>query len=59
LRKTLVISLLQSVPKVIKLFNEVILNKGEADCATNSLGYFESLGFVCPPARDIADSLQD
>ncbi|CAH0514956.1 unnamed protein product [Peronospora belbahrii] len=62
-RKTIVISLLQPSPEVFELFDDVIiLNEGHVmyhgpqDLA---LSYFESLGFKCPPHRDVADFLLD
>ncbi|KAK1937114.1 ABC transporter G family member 31 [Phytophthora citrophthora] len=62
-RKTLVISLLQPSPEVFELFdNVVILNEGYMmynGPRAKALGYFESLGFKCPPDRDVADFLLD
>lgn len=63
LGKTVVISLLQPSPEIFALFDDVIiLNEGEVmyhgpreQVAT----YFEGIGFVCPPKRDIADYLLD
>ncbi|EGZ14433.1 hypothetical protein PHYSODRAFT_252888 [Phytophthora sojae] len=51
LRKTVVIALLQPSPEVFALFDDVMMSKVEE--------YFESLGFKCPPQRDIADYLLD
>ncbi|RLN50507.1 hypothetical protein BBJ28_00017468 [Nothophytophthora sp. Chile5] len=63
LRKTVVIALLQPSPEVFALFDDVmILNEGEVmyhgPCSLVQ-SYFESLGFTCPPERDIADYLLD
>ncbi|KUF91855.1 ATP-binding Cassette (ABC) Superfamily [Phytophthora nicotianae] len=62
-RKTIVISLLQPSPEVFELFDDVvILNEGHVmyhGSRAEALGYFESLGFKCPPRRDVADFLLD
>ncbi|KAL3670757.1 hypothetical protein V7S43_003945 [Phytophthora oleae] len=63
LRKTVVIALLQPSPEVFALFDNVmILNEGQlmyhGPC-NQVEGFFESLGFKCPPQRDIADYLLD
>ncbi|KAG3235519.1 hypothetical protein PI124_g19450 [Phytophthora idaei] len=62
-RKTVVISLLQPSPEVFDLFDDVvILNEGHVmyhGPRAEALGYFESLGFKCPPRRDVADFLLD
>ncbi|POM81575.1 ABC Superfamily [Phytophthora palmivora] len=62
-RKTVVISLLQPSPEVFELFDDVvILNEGHVmyhGPRASALGYFESLGFKCPPHRDVADFLLD
>ncbi|KAE9316025.1 hypothetical protein PF008_g19116 [Phytophthora fragariae] len=63
LRKTVVIALLQPSPEVFSLFDDVmILNEGElmyhGPC-DRVQEYFDSLGFSCPPERDIADYLLD
>ncbi|ETP25366.1 hypothetical protein F441_01758 [Phytophthora nicotianae CJ01A1] len=62
-RKTVVISLLQPSPEVFELFDDVmILNDGHVmyhGPRSEALGYFESLGFKCPPRRDVADFLLD
>ncbi|GMF13031.1 unnamed protein product [Phytophthora lilii] len=62
-RKTVVISLLQPSPEVFELFNEVmLLNNGYVmyhGPREHALGYFEGLGFKCPPQRDAADFLMD
>jgi ABC-type multidrug transport system ATPase subunit/ABC-type multidrug transport system permease subunit len=63
LHKTVVIALLQPSPEVFSLFDDVmILNEGElmyhGPCDRVE-EFFESLGFSCPPERDIADYLLD
>ncbi|KAL3660316.1 hypothetical protein V7S43_014844 [Phytophthora oleae] len=61
--KTVVISLLQPSPEVFELFDSVLLlNEGRVlyhGPTSQARHYFESLGFVCPPRRDIADFLCD
>ncbi|KDO26430.1 hypothetical protein SPRG_08233 [Saprolegnia parasitica CBS 223.65] len=63
MRKTVVISLLQPPPEVFDLFDDIlVLNEGHVmyhGPRTQVLGYFEGLGFHCPPRRDIADFLLD
>ncbi|CAI5714025.1 unnamed protein product [Hyaloperonospora brassicae] len=61
--KTMVISLQQPSPEVFALFDNVmLLNAGHliyhGPC-TEVQDYFNSLGFRCPPTRDIADFLLD
>ncbi|KAG7389174.1 hypothetical protein PHYPSEUDO_010976 [Phytophthora pseudosyringae] len=62
-RKTVVISLLQPSPEVFALFDDVmLLNDGYVlyhGPRGQALSYFESLGFKCPPRRDVADFLLD
>ncbi|KAF1323093.1 Atp-binding protein, partial [Globisporangium splendens] len=62
-RKTVVIALLQPTPEVFALFDDVlILSEGQVlyhGPRDQVQGHFESLGFVCPPHRDIADFLCD
>ncbi|GAB9477425.1 Atp-binding protein, partial [Globisporangium polare] len=62
-RKTVVIALLQPSPEVFSLFDDVmIMNEGEVmyhGPREQVVDYFQSLGFVCPPERDIADFLLD
>uniref|UniRef100_K3WZM0 ABC transporter domain-containing protein n=1 Tax=Globisporangium ultimum (strain ATCC 200006 / CBS 805.95 / DAOM BR144) TaxID=431595 RepID=K3WZM0_GLOUD len=62
-RKTVVIALLQPAPEVFALFDEVmILNEGEVmyhGPREQVVDYFQGLGFVCPPQRDVADFLLD
>lgn len=63
LHKTVVMALLQPTAEVFGLIDNVLLlNDGQAmyhGYRDNILPYFESLGFVCPPDRDIADYLLD
>ncbi|KAL3669599.1 hypothetical protein V7S43_004984 [Phytophthora oleae] len=63
LHKTVVIALLQPAPEVFELFDNILLlNDGEVmyhGPREHVLPYFESLGFVCPPDRDVADYLLD
>ncbi|RLN91242.1 hypothetical protein BBJ28_00016969 [Nothophytophthora sp. Chile5] len=62
-RKTVVVSLLQPSPEVFDLVDDVlILNEGYEmyhGPQEEVLSYFESLGFKCPPGRDVADFLLD
>uniref|UniRef100_H3GLW5 ABC transporter domain-containing protein n=1 Tax=Phytophthora ramorum TaxID=164328 RepID=H3GLW5_PHYRM len=63
LHKTVVIALLQPSPEVFSLFDDVmILNEGQlmyhGPCSQVK-SYFGSLGFSCPPGRDLADYLLD
>ncbi|GMF47810.1 unnamed protein product [Phytophthora fragariaefolia] len=63
LHKTVVMALLQPAPEVFELFDNILLlNDGEVmyhGPREQALPYFESLGFVCPPDRDVADYLLD
>ncbi|OQR86560.1 ATP-binding Cassette (ABC) Superfamily, partial [Thraustotheca clavata] len=63
LKKTIVIALLQPSPEVYNLFDDVLLlNEGHVmyhGPRALALEYFESLGFKCPPKRDVADFLLD
>jgi len=63
LHKAVAISLLQPAPEVFALFDYVlIMNEGELmyhGPREDVLSYFESLGFKCPPDRDVADYLLD
>ncbi|KAI9922985.1 hypothetical protein PsorP6_000761 [Peronosclerospora sorghi] len=63
LHKTIVIALLQPAPEVFDLFDEVILlNDGDVmyhGPRERVVSHFESLGFQCPPERDVADYLLD
>ncbi|GMF16882.1 unnamed protein product [Phytophthora lilii] len=61
--KTVAISLLQPSPEVYALFDEVmLLNDGYVmyhGPRSEAIGYFEDIGFKCPPNRDEADFLLD
>ncbi|KAH9153281.1 hypothetical protein LEN26_003577, partial [Aphanomyces euteiches] len=63
LKKTIVIALLQPLPEVFDLFDDVmIMNDGYVmyhGPRADALSYFESFGFKCPPGRDVADFLLD
>ncbi|OQR89075.1 ATP-binding Cassette (ABC) Superfamily, partial [Thraustotheca clavata] len=63
LKRTIVIALLQPSPEVYNLFDDVLLlNEGHVmyhGPRALALEYFESLGFKCPPKRDVADFLLD
>ncbi|GMF50702.1 unnamed protein product [Phytophthora fragariaefolia] len=63
MNKTVVISLLQPSPEIFSLFDDVVvLNEGRViyhGSTRQVQGYFESLGFICPPERDLADFLCD
>ncbi|RLN55373.1 hypothetical protein BBJ28_00021720, partial [Nothophytophthora sp. Chile5] len=63
LHKAVVISLLQPSPEIFALFDDVLLmNEGRVlyhGPALSVQSYFESLGFICPPERDLADFLCD
>ncbi|ETM36815.1 hypothetical protein L914_16563 [Phytophthora nicotianae] len=62
-RQTVVISLQQPAPEVLALFDNVLLlADGEVlyhGPRAHIQAYFEALGFVCPPGRDLADFLCD
>ncbi|EEY60560.1 ATP-binding Cassette (ABC) Superfamily [Phytophthora infestans T30-4] len=62
-RQTVVISLQQPAPEVLALFDNVLLlADGEVlyhGPRAHVQTYFEALGFVCPPGRDLADFLCD
>lgn len=62
-RTTVVLSLLQPSPEVFALFDDVLLlNNGHVifhGQREQALPYFETLGFRCPPRRDVADFLLD
>ncbi|POM58092.1 Pleiotropic drug resistance protein ABC Superfamily, partial [Phytophthora palmivora] len=62
-RQTVVISLQQPAPEVLALFDNVLLlADGEVlyhGPRVHIQAYFEALGFVCPPGRDLADFLCD
>jgi ABC-type multidrug transport system ATPase subunit/ABC-type multidrug transport system permease subunit len=61
--QTVVAALLQPAPEVFQLFDDVLLLMGGRvayhGSSTDVRGYFESLGFYCPPGRDFADFLMD
>jgi ABC-type multidrug transport system ATPase subunit/ABC-type multidrug transport system permease subunit len=63
LHKAVAISLLQPAPEVFALFDYIlIMNEGEVmyhGAREDVMPYFESLGFKCPPDRDVADYLLD
>lgn len=60
---TSVVALLQPTPETFDLFHEVLLlDKGGIvyhGPREEIRPYFESLGFVCPPRKDLADFLQE
>ncbi|GMF38671.1 unnamed protein product [Phytophthora lilii] len=62
-RQTVVISLQQPAPEVLALFDNILLlADGEVlyhGPRAHIQAYFEALGFVCPPGRDLADFLCD
>ncbi|KAG2502646.1 hypothetical protein JM18_009778, partial [Phytophthora kernoviae] len=61
--KTVVISLLQPSPEIFALFDDVVILNDDyvmySGPREKTLDYFESLGFKCPPHRDVADFLLD
>ncbi|KAF0713025.1 hypothetical protein As57867_004542, partial [Aphanomyces stellatus] len=63
LEKTVVMTMLQPPPEVYDLFDNIlVLNKGEIvynGPRTDLPSYFESIGYVCPPRKDIADFVQE
>ncbi|OWY94601.1 Pleiotropic drug resistance protein transporter, partial [Phytophthora megakarya] len=60
---TAVISLLQPSPEVFELFDDVLLMHGGMIMfhgkREDAVPYFESMGFHCPPRKDVADFLLD
>ncbi|POM81878.1 Pleiotropic drug resistance protein ABC Superfamily, partial [Phytophthora palmivora] len=60
---TAVISLLQPSPEVFELFDDVLLIHGGSIMfhgkREDAVPYFESMGFHCPPRKDVADFLLD
>jgi ABC-type multidrug transport system ATPase subunit len=62
-KATVVISLLQPPPEVFDLFDDVLLlNDGHImfhGPREQALPYFQSMGLVCPPRKDVADFLLD
>jgi len=63
MKKTVVMSLLQPSPEVFELFDNVlILNDGEVvyhGPCHDVAQHFTSIGYVCPPERNVADFLVD
>ncbi|GMF25070.1 unnamed protein product [Phytophthora lilii] len=61
--KTVVISLLQPSPEIFGLFDDVLLlSEGRTlyhGPTSEVQNYFEMLGLICPPQRDLADFLCD
>uniref|UniRef100_H3GFN6 ABC transporter domain-containing protein n=2 Tax=Phytophthora ramorum TaxID=164328 RepID=H3GFN6_PHYRM len=61
--QTVVAALLQPAPEVFELFDDLLLMMGGRVAyhgpVKEARGYFESLGFYCPPGRDFADFLLD
>ncbi|KAG2789215.1 hypothetical protein JG687_00013273 [Phytophthora cactorum] len=61
--QTVVAALLQPAPEIFELFDDVLLLMGGRVAYHGPVkdvrGYFESLGFYCPPGRDFADFLID
>ncbi|EEY57236.1 ATP-binding Cassette (ABC) Superfamily [Phytophthora infestans T30-4] len=61
--QTVVAALLQPAPEIFELFDDVLLlMRGRVAYhgpVQEVRGYFESLGFYCPPGRDFADFLMD
>ncbi|EGZ24145.1 pleiotropic drug resistance protein ABC superfamily [Phytophthora sojae] len=61
--QTVVAALLQPAPEVFELFDDVLLLMGGRVAyhgpVSEVRGYFEALGFYCPPGRDFADFLMD
>jgi len=60
---TTVISLLQPSPEVVSLFDDVMLMADGAIIFHGPVGdavpFFSSLGFDCPPRKDLASFLQE
>ncbi|KAF0697660.1 Aste57867_11680 [Aphanomyces stellatus] len=63
LGKTVVMSMLQPPPEVYDLFDNIlVLDDGRViynGPRTELPSYFESIGYVCPPRKDMADFLQE
>ncbi|KAG7401078.1 hypothetical protein PHYBOEH_002961 [Phytophthora boehmeriae] len=61
--QVVVAALLQPAPEVFELFDEVMLLMGGRVAyhgpVSEIRGYFETLGFFCPPGRDFADFMMD
>ncbi|TDH74328.1 hypothetical protein CCR75_003057 [Bremia lactucae] len=60
---TVIISLLQPSPEVFELFDDVLLmHEGTImyhGRREDAVPYFETMGFYCPPRKDVADFLLD
>ncbi|KAF0704048.1 hypothetical protein As57867_007419, partial [Aphanomyces stellatus] len=63
LGNTVVMSMLQPPPEVYDLFDNIlVLDKGQViynGPRTELPAYFEFIGYVCPPRKDMADFLQE
>ncbi|KAG2783637.1 ABC transporter G family member 29 [Phytophthora cactorum] len=63
LKANIVVSLLQPPPEVFNLFDDIlILNDGRVmyhGPRDQVQEYFENIGFLCPPRKDVADFLLD
>ncbi|KAF0684230.1 Aste57867_23784 [Aphanomyces stellatus] len=63
LGKTVVMSMLQPPPELYDLFDNIlVLDKGQViynGPRTELPAYFKSIGYVCPPRKDMADFLQE
>ncbi|GMF27050.1 unnamed protein product [Phytophthora lilii] len=61
--QTVVAALLQPAPEIFESFDDVLLLMGGRVAYHGPVkevrGYFEELGFYCPPGRDFADFLMD
>lgn len=62
-QSTTVVSLLQPAPEVYEQFEDILLMSSGTIIyhgpREEILPYFESLGYVCPPRKDVADFLQE
>ncbi|RHY36194.1 hypothetical protein DYB34_012636, partial [Aphanomyces astaci] len=63
LEKTVVMTMLQPPPEVYDLFDNIlVLDKGEVvynGPRTTLPSYFRTIGYECPPRKDVADFLQE
>ena len=63
MKGTAFISLLQPAPETYNLFDDIVLlSDGQIvyqGPRENVLGFFESMGFVCPARKGVADFLQE
>ncbi|CAK4124382.1 unnamed protein product [Aphanomyces euteiches] len=63
LEKTVVMTMLQPPPEVYDLFDNIlVLDKGQVvynGPRTHLPAYFRTIGYECPPRKDIADFLQE